>query len=404
MAPRQQAGHMTAPHLATTARHSLRKRGRPHMAAETTIPLAGHRQFKAASDGIAAGRRHGGTMADRARHLRIHRPSPSCRPSTRPAQRDGFANWRPVLYAYVLWSVALGAGLVLSHGEAGHRALFVLPAVLFILAMAIFPTLFGFYIAFTDWNLSAFERPQIQRLRQSRQLIHDPYFWNALGNMVFYVLAIAVEYAIAFGLALLLNQEIRARRFFRVVFLIPFMLSPVAVSWMIGKSMLEYRFGPVAHFARMLGWDNPAFFASPWIARISIEALDAWVSIPFIMILLLAGLQAMPKEVVEAAKVDGAGPWQGFWKITFPLMLPVSDHRDRASHHLQAEACRYRHHTTSGGPGGATDTVSSFIYREYRDRSNVGYGTMLAMVYLILIIVFVTLLLKLVSSRMQKMT
>ena len=94
-------------------------------------------------------------------------------------------------------------------------------------------------------------------------LIHDPFFWNALGNMVFYVLAIAVEYAIAFGLALLLNQEIRARRFFRVVFLIPFMLSPVAVSWMIGKSMLEYRFGPVAHFARMLGWDNPAFFASP---------------------------------------------------------------------------------------------------------------------------------------------
>ena len=60
--------------------------------------------------------------------------------------------------------------------------------------------------------------------------------------------------------------------------------------------------------------------------------------------------------------------------------------------------------TTSGGPGGATDTVSSFIYREYRDRSNVGYGTMLAMVYLILIIVFVTLLLKLVSGRMQKMT
>ena len=84
------------------------------------------------------------------------------------ATATGFATWRPVLYAYVLWSIALGAGLMLSRGEAGHRALFVLPAVLFILAMAIFPTLFGFYIAFTDWNLSSLERPQVQRPRQSR--------------------------------------------------------------------------------------------------------------------------------------------------------------------------------------------------------------------------------------------
>ena len=150
----------------------------------------------------------------------------------------------------MLWSIALGAGLILSRGEAGHRALFVLPAVLFILAMAIFPTLFGFYIAFTDWNLSSLTGRKFNGLDNFIQLIHDPFYWNALGNMVFYVLAIAVEYAIAFGLALLLNQEIRARKFFRVVFLIPFMLSPVAVSWMIGKSMLEYRFGPVANLMR----------------------------------------------------------------------------------------------------------------------------------------------------------
>ena len=69
------------------------------------------------------------------------------------------------------------------------------------------------------------------------------------------------------------------------------------------------------------------------------------------MILLLAGLQAMPKEVLEAAKVDGAGPWQSFWQITFPLMLPVSDHRDRPPHHLQAEARRHRHHRHLGRPG-----------------------------------------------------
>jgi multiple sugar transport system permease protein len=374
------------------------------MAAETSIPLAGARQFRAASDGIGEGRRNAGRWLILLATLCFIAIAIVQALYAAGATTAGFATWRPVLYAYVLWSVALGAGLILSRGESGHRALFVLPAILFILAMAIFPTLFGFYIAFTDWNLSSLTGRKFNGLDNFIQLIHDPFYWNALGNMVFYVLAIVAEYAIAFGLALLLNQEIRARRFFRVVFLVPFMLSPVAVSWMIGKSMLEYRFGPVANVMRWLGWDNPAFFASPWIAPISIEVLDAWVSIPFIMILLLAGLQALPKEIVEAAKVDGAGPWQGFWKITFPLMLPVSITAIVLRIIFKLKLADIVITTTSGGPGGATDTVSSFIYREYRDRSNVGYGTMLAMVYLILIIVFVTLLLKLVSGRMQKMT
>ena len=158
----------------------------------------------------------------------------------------GLTNWRPTLYAYVLWAIALGAGQVLSRGEAGMRALFVLPAVLFTVAVVIFPTLFGLYIAFTDWNLASQSGGKFNGLDNLVQLWHDPYFWNALRNMVFYVLMVLVEYAIAFGLALLLNAEIGARKFFRVVFLIPFMLSPVAVSWMVGKSMMEYRFGPVA--------------------------------------------------------------------------------------------------------------------------------------------------------------
>ena len=212
-----------------------------------------------------------------------------------------------------------------------------------------------------------------------------------------------VQYAIAFGLALLLNADIRARKFFRVAFLLPFMLSPVAVSWMIGKSLMEYRFGPVAKLARILGWDNPAFFASPWIAQFIIVAMDAWVWIPFIMILLLAGLQALPKEVPEAAKVDGATRWQSFWQITFPLMLPVSVTAIVLRIIFQLKLADIVINVTSGGPGGATDTVSSFIFREYRDRSNVGYGTMLAEFYLVIIIIFVTLLLNFVSRWMRKM-
>ncbi len=316
----------------------------------------------------------------------------------------GFANWRPTLYGYGAWAVLLCTGIVLSRGERGWRALFLLPAALFTAAMAIFPTLFGLSIAFTDWNLASAAGQQFNGIDNLLQALHDPFYLNALLNMIFYVCAVLFEYALAFCLALLLNADIRARKFWRVTFLLPFMLSPVAVSWMVGKSMLETRFGPIPRFVRWVGVQSPSFFGDPVWAKIWIEAMDAWVSIPFVMILLLAGLQALPKEVQEAAKVDGAGPWQGFWQITFPLMLPVSVTAIVIRMIFKLKLADLVINVTSGGPGGATDTVSSFIYRVYRDRSNVGYGTMLAMLYLVLIVVFITLLLNVLSKQMRRMT
>lgn len=314
----------------------------------------------------------------------------------------GFPTWMPILMAYALWSVALCVGNILRHGEAGWRALFVLPAVLFTLALVVFPTLFGLFIAFSDWNLQSAGGRTFNGLDNVYQLIHDEYFWNALFNMVFYVATVLVQYAIAFGLAMLLNADIKGQKFFRVAFLLPFMLSPVAVSWMIGKSMLEYRFGPVTNLLRFFGWQNPSLLTSPWLAKITIALMDAWVWIPFMMILILAGLQALSKEVQEAARVDGASGWQGFWHITFPLMLPVSVTTIVLRIIFQLKLADIVINTTAGGPGGATDTISSYIFRVYKDRSNVGYGTMIAEVYLILIIIFVALLLKFTAKYMQK--
>jgi multiple sugar transport system permease protein len=310
-------------------------------------------------------------------------------------QRDfGFANWRPTLYAYVLWAIALCWGQVLMKGEAGKRVLFVLPAALFVVSMTVFPLLFGILIAFSDWNLSSPDGRQFNGLDNIRQMWADPFYWNAMLNMVWYTLAIIVEYAVAFGLALMLNGQIRARKFFRVAFLLPLMLSPVAVSWMIGKSMMEVRFGPLARLARELGWSDPSFFGSPIVAKASIMLMDAWTFIPFMMIMILAGLQAIPKELTEAAKVDGATGWKAFWEITFPLMLPVSITAILIRIIFKLKLADIVINVTAGGPGGATDTVTSFIFREYRDRSNVGYGTLLAMVYLVLIVIFMTVLMK----------
>lgn len=307
----------------------------------------------------------------------------------------GFTTWRPTLFAYILWAICLCWSQVLIRGEHGKRTLFVLPAALFVISLTVFPLLFGLIIAFSSWNLSSPLGRQFNGLDNVRQMWSDPFYWNAMRNMVWYCLAILVEYAIAFGLALLLNAEIRARKFFRVAFLLPLMLSPVAVSWMVGKSMLEIRFGPIARFARWIGWDNPSFFGSPEIARFTIMLLDAWTFIPFMMIMILAGLQAIPRELNEAARVDGANAWQTFWGVVFPLMLPVSITAILIRVIFKLKLADIVINLTAGGPGGATDTVTSFIFREYRDRSNVGYGTLLAMVYLVIIIIVMTILMKL---------
>jgi multiple sugar transport system permease protein len=316
----------------------------------------------------------------------------------------GFKNWRPIAYVYLVWAVALGVGIVLVRGERGHRALFLLPAALFTVSMVIFPTIFGLYIAFTDWNLSATSGRQFSGLHNLQQLFHDGFFWQSMLNMVYYVLSVLVQYAIAFCLALLLNADIRGRKFFRVAFLLPFMLSPVAVSWMIGKSILDSRFGPAAAVLRSLGVDHPAFFQTAWPARLSIMAMDAWYSIPFVMVLLLAGLQALPGEVLESSRVDGASGWQTFWQMTYPIMLPVSVTAVVLRVIFELKLADVVLNVTGGSPGGATDTVTSFIFREYRDRSNVGYGTALAQFYLIVILIFITALLSLTGRWLRRVT
>jgi len=278
----------------------------------------------------------------------------------------GFETWRPILYAYLLWAITLAVGQVLIRGELGRRSLFLLPALLFTISVVIFPTFFGLYIAFTDWNLSSFEGRQFNGLDNFRELLQDTYYWGALKNTVYYIATVAVEFVMAFALALLINTQIRGRKFFRIAFLMPFMLSPVAVSWMIGKSLMEYRFGPAASFARFLGWDTPAFFSTPWLARISIEVMDGWMFIPFMMILLLAGLQAIPKDIQEAATMDGANARQTFFEIVFPLMIPVSITAIILRIIFKLKLADIVINVTAGGPGGATDTVTSYIYRVYR--------------------------------------
>ena len=108
----------------------------------------------------------------------------------------GFENWRPTLYAYLFWAFCLCLGQVILYGEQGKRRLFILPAVLFVISVVIFPLIFALGIAFSSWNLSSPDGRQFNGLANVYQMWSDPFYWNALKNMIYYTLHL-VEYVIA---------------------------------------------------------------------------------------------------------------------------------------------------------------------------------------------------------------
>lgn len=283
-----------------------------------------------------------------------------------------------------------------------QRRFFLLPAVIITLLFVIFPTVFGLYVMFTDWRLNAVEPRHFSGLDNFRRMWGDDRFWNALkNNLVFTFVGVPFQYLIALLMAVLVNQNIKGRKFFRVAFLLPFMLSPVAAGWMIGRSIFDAKWGPITNILKDDFGIRFSFYSDGRQSIISLMLISAWYSIPFIFVMLLAGLQAMPPEIYEAARIDGANAWETFKDMTWPLLLPVS---------LTAVVLRMIFEfklidiilvVTGGGPGNATETLTAYIYREGYQSLNIGYGTAMAEVFLFIIIVIMTLFLYLVQRKVR---
>ena len=312
------------------------------------------------------------------------------------------ATWRNVAYIVLLWFIVVDANVFINGGPRGQRLLFLLPALQITLSLVIFPTLFGIAVSFTQWDIGGVSGPVFNGLDNFRYLAQDEKFWNALGNNFKFVLvAVPLQYVIAFGIALLLNQQVKGLKFFRVVFLLPFMISPVAVGWMVGRSILDANRGVVPRVLDSIGIQNVSFFDQKLPAFLGIVAMDSWIAVPFMMVMLLAGLQALPTEVFEAAQIDGSTGWHRFWDMTFPLMLPVSLTAIVLRVIFEFKLVDLVRIVTAGGPGGSTDTVSLYIYREGVESGNVGYATTMAMVFLVVVLISVTALLVIGSRRVR---
>ncbi|HEY3103725.1 MAG TPA: sugar ABC transporter permease [Pyrinomonadaceae bacterium] len=204
-------------------------------------------------------------------------------------------------------------------------------------------------------------------------------------TLVYAAIALTIEFLLGLGLALLLDSQIRARNIFRVLLLVPLMLAPVVVG-VIWRLMLNSNFGAVNATLKSFGvnTDLLTWTASPKLAMASVIIADVWQWTPFMFLILLAGLQAIPQEPYEAALVDGSSPWQTFRHVTLPLLKPAIL---IALLLRTMDLLRVFDHIfilTEGGPGFATETVSLYIYRTAFRFSNFGYAAAMSFVLLLI--------------------
>ncbi len=184
-------------------------------------------------------------------------------------------------------------------------------------------------------------------------------------TLLYVFVGIAVQYSVGLGLALLCVQHIPGRRFFRVVFLLPMMITPVGVAYLF-RMLTDTTKGPAYPLWNLLGLANTSWVTDPWGARSAVIISDVWQWTPFMFIVLLAALESLPVEPFEAAIVDGASSWQIFWRITLPQLLPVSSTLVLIRMIEAFKIIDLPNILTNGGPGTATESMTLHAYTIWR--------------------------------------
>ena len=278
---------------------------------------------------------------------------------------------------------------------------FLTPTMLLLLLIAIFPLLWSLYLSFTKYSVikDANTGPQWIGLKNFERLLNDPEVWSRFITTGKFVLpSVAIELLIGFGLALLLNRQFAGRGLIMTLMLIPMMLSPlvVALFWNYmyrpDAGVINYWIHDILHQPRVL------WLTDLKTAMWALVIVDVWQWTPFIMLIALAGLSAVPKYLYEAAEVDRASALFKFRHITLPLVTPLLLiavlFRTMDAYKMFDQA----YALTGGGPGGSTEVLSIYLYQmAFRD-FNTGKGSALGYIMLIVIIALANLLIRVLNG------
>lgn len=286
-----------------------------------------------------------------------------------------------------------------AHGKREWLlpVLFIAPAIAVLLALSIYPLIYSLTVSLQQetsggvvWGLGNFAR-----------LLSDDFFLTAMVHTFIYAaVALTCEFFLGLGLALLLNDRIRGRSLFRASLLVPMMLPSVVVG-VVWRLILNPNFGAINGTLKQFGINTEGltWTASPVLAMFSVIAVDVWQWTPFVFLVLLAGLQAIPQEPYEAALIDGSSRWQTFWHVTLPLLKPaiLIVLLLRTMDLLRVFDQIFI--LTEGGPGFATETISLYIYRTAFRFFDFGYATAMSFVLLALTNVISAIYIKFLQAR-----
>jgi len=269
--------------------------------------------------------------------------------------------------------------------------LLLLPAVLTLLFVVLLPLLFSLYTSFTGYRLI---RPdslyQWVGFRNYERIFTDDDFWIAFGRtIIFLTIALNLEFLLGLGIALLINKITWGQRILRTIMMFPMMFSPILVGYQF-KFVFNDNIGILNNALQSLGLGDGAipWLVDKYLANFAIIFAEVWMSASVFAILLLAGIFAMPRDPLEAAKVDGCTPWQVFRHITLPFLMPFVFIAMTIRSLDVARAYDIVDVMTGGGPAGRTELLWTLIARTGYDNARMGQANAMAYVSIILSIAF----------------
>lgn len=282
------------------------------------------------------------------------------------------------------------------------KYVFIWPAFFVVLAVAIFPLIYSLTTSFMSYRLIPPIPPRFVGLDNYASLLGQPRFWQVIGTTTLIAfVSVALQYVIGFAVALALHARVPGTRLFRVGFLLPMLLAPVAVA-LIARMVFNPTMGPLNQLLGLMGFPNLPFLTQTEWALGAIIAVEVWQWTPFVILLMLAGLQTLPDDVYEAAALENASPWQQFWGITFPMLLPISAAvvfiRLIESYKIMDTVFVM----TGGGPGISTETLTLFAYQEGFKKFNLGYTSALSFLFLAVVLILSLVYLALLKPWLEK--
>jgi len=274
--------------------------------------------------------------------------------------------------------------------------LFLLPGLLLFVVTILIPSVLA--ISYSLYQADSFvSQPTFIGLQNYIEVISEQRFWSDLWKTILYAgCSVLLQVIIGIAIALILNENFVGREFLRGISVIPYIIPPIAVA-IVWEWMLDSNWGVVNQFISMIGFDKIAFLSSNMVMWTAVF-ISVWTWTPFVTLVFLAGLQTIPSELYESASLEGANPWQLFWKITLPMLKPVITTIILLRGIWMFNKFDLMWILTGGGPAEKTETLPILTYLYTFKLQRVGAGSTIAIIALIIMTIGMLLYLRMMNA------